>query len=115
MSDFNIMGTNVSENKNGNGADTKNGIEGQIDAAEQERSDAIWQEEAKGKLLNLSTSNADVLDFIMETAGDPNVSPARQQALNYLISLRTQMVTMLSNIMRTIFDGGNSIIRNMRA
>ena len=80
-----------------------------------ERDDTVWLADARGKILSMSTSDGDILEFMMKTLNDPNVSDARRQAVQYLTSLRVQTVTLMSNILRQIFDGTTAVIRNIRS
>jgi hypothetical protein len=73
-----------------------------------------WKAEAKEKLGNLSTSNADILDFICEAAQDGKSSDAKMQIVNYLINTRSTMCTMLTNTLRALFDASNAVIHNIR-
>lgn len=84
-------------------------------AAKSAPTDDAWQKTAKSTLLNMSTSDADILKYINAEIGGENVSVARQQSITYLLGMRNQIATMLSNVLRTITDGGNQIIRNIRA
>ena len=86
-----------------------------IEKKQKERDDVVWMDKAKSTLLSFATSDADVLDFMIKTLNDPNVSEARKQAIQYLLSLRTEIATLISNLMRQLFDGANAIIRNIRA
>ena len=77
--------------------------------------DEGWQKSARDTLLNMNTTDADVLKFISAELDGGNVSVARQQAITYLIGMRTQLAAMISNVVRTLIDGGNQIIRNIRS
>ena len=83
-------------------------------SAKVSKEDAAWLDKAKSTMLSFSTSDSDVLEFMMKTFNDPNVSEAKKQAIQYLLSLRTELSTLISNIMRQLFDGANAIIRNIR-
>ncbi len=76
--------------------------------------DKRFQDRATATLLNFSTSNADVVRFIMKEMSDPNLSEGRLMALRELLSQRSQQVSFLSNLSRMFFDTGNQIIRNLR-
>lgn len=110
-----VAGIDLAGAKSTNEAGISDSFKAQIEAAEKERKDAVWIQEAKSKLLDLSTSHADVLDYMMNELQDDNLSPAREFALQYLIGLRNKLVQLVSNLIRTIFDGGNVIISNMRS
>ena len=73
-----------------------------------------WKDEAKGKILNLSTSNADILKYITDAATDENNSAGKTQILNYLLNLRAEMGSLLTNTLRTLFDTSAAVIRNIR-
>jgi hypothetical protein len=76
--------------------------------------DKRFQERATATLLNFSTSNADVVRFVMQEMNDPNLSEGRLMALRELLTQRSQQVSFLSNLSRMFFDTGNQIIRNLR-
>ncbi len=73
-----------------------------------------WKRDAESKLLNMSTSNHDILDYIITASQDKNFSEAKMQAINYLINLRAQICNMVTNTLKTLFDGARAIIANIR-
>ena len=73
-----------------------------------------WKADAKKKLLDMSTSNSDILDFITAAAQDDKSSAAKMQAINFLINVRSEIATLITNTMRTMFDTSAAIIHNIR-
>lgn len=67
------------------------------------------------KITNLNTSDQELYDLIYGMSKDKSLSPMDEQMIANAFSRRTYLTNMLSNIFRTMFDGINSIIRNIRA
>jgi len=74
-----------------------------------------WANNAEKQILNLGTSDADIYDLMVSEFTSGDTSPQRQQLLTFLLDKRQQSSALLSNLIRTITDGANSIIRNIRA
>lgn len=73
-----------------------------------------FRRDAKEALLNLNSSNADILGFIERAYGE-NGSQADQMYLQELLNIRTRMITAFSNLMKLMFDASMRIINNIRA
>lgn len=69
----------------------------------------------ENKLGDLKTSNREVNDLVTQVFTSENSSPELQALATQFLTQRNQKATMLSNMLRTITDGANSIIRNIRA
>ncbi len=74
-----------------------------------------WAKNAENQILNLGTSDSDIYDLMVSEFTSGDTSPERQQLLTFLLDKRQQTSALLSNLIRTITDGANSIIRNIRA
>ncbi len=74
-----------------------------------------WKNDAKSRILNLSTSNTDILDFITSAAQDDKNSQAKMQCLNYLLNMRAEIGNLLTNALKTMFDTSAAVVRNMRS
>ncbi len=66
------------------------------------------------KLLDLSTSNREVLDIVQRKFGQDDLTPLQQQELQYLFSVRQQKTSLISNVLRSLFDSISAIVRNFR-
>lgn len=67
------------------------------------------------RILNLSTSNNEVMDIIRRTFDSGDTNPGEQQLIISALSQRSQLVQALSNGYRTLYDGMSAVIRNIRA
>ena len=81
---------------------------------ENSSADEAWKTQAKKLFLDLNTSDEEILNFIYDELAGGDTSPAKQQAMTYLLNLRAQLTSFLSNTLRTLFDASNAIIRNLR-
>ncbi len=70
--------------------------------------------EAKSTLLNLGSSDADILKFLEKTYSSDNQGDGVLQTINYLMNMRNQRSSMLSNIEDKRHNGAMSIISNMK-
>ncbi len=73
-----------------------------------------WAEGAKAKLLDLNTSDDDLIKFIGKEFSAAGSSEEKRQALQQLISLRSQMAAGMSNILKILSETARSIINNIR-
>lgn len=76
---------------------------------------AKFNKEAKAKLLNLNTSNEEVIDFITKELSGDDVSIAKQTAIQQLLEMRSQIASAMSNMMRSIYETSQNIIGNLRS
>ena len=58
--------------------------------------------DTRSRLLDLSTSNRDVLNLIQRKFGREDISPLQQQELQYLFSVRQQKTSLISNVLRSL-------------
>lgn len=70
---------------------------------------------ARDKILDLSTSNNEVLELMQKKFGRDDLTPMQQQELQFLFSQRQQKVSLFSNMIRALFDTLSNIVRNIRA
>ncbi|MBP9839232.1 MAG: hypothetical protein KBC84_11050 [Proteobacteria bacterium] len=81
-------------------------------------SDTAWLKNAKEKVLDLSMSDDDLIKYIgdMFSGKGKNAadSEARRNQLQQLISLRAQIASAMSNIMKILSETSRSIINNIR-
>ncbi|MCB0344216.1 MAG: hypothetical protein KDD66_03830 [Bdellovibrionales bacterium] len=73
-----------------------------------------FRRDAKETLLDLNSSNADILSFIEKAYGE-NGSQADQMYLQELLNIRTRMITSFTNFMKMMFDASMRVINNIRA
>lgn len=66
------------------------------------------------KLLDLSTSDKEVIEIMQKKFGRDDLSFSQQQELQYLFSVRQQKVSLISNLLRSIFDTASNVVRNIR-
>jgi vacuolar-type H+-ATPase subunit E/Vma4 len=66
----------------------------------------------KKKLLNLDTSNDDVIDTIRKAMKD--ASTEDQFAIQQLMEMRSQISSAMTNILRSLYEASQNIISNMR-
>lgn len=85
-----------------------------IAAGTKNRQLAEWNSKAENLLLNMSSSNEDVMDFVNQTMTDNGSSPMHMQMLQYYLNMRMQIASMMSNLMKTMHDTAYAIIQNMR-
>lgn len=71
-------------------------------------------EGTREKLLDLSTSNREVLDLVQQKFGQEELTPLQQQELQYLFSVRQQKTSLISNVLRSLFDSISTVVRNFR-
>ena len=82
----------------------------QIQAAE----DRQWAAHAESLLLNLSASPQEVFDYMLDSVEGGEMSPFRQMVLQWLIGVRSQMVSSLSNLLNAMRTAADAVIRNIR-
>ena len=80
-----------------------------IQSAEADAKLAEWE----SKILNLNTNNEDLMKIINQEFGDSGTEAGRLM-VSTLLQQRTSMINMLSNLIKTIFEGTRSVIHNMR-
>jgi hypothetical protein len=68
----------------------------------------------KDKILNLATSDKEVMTLIEKQFSKADLSPLEQNELQYLFSRRQQISSLISNLARAAFDTANNIVRNLR-
>lgn len=73
-----------------------------------------WLRDKQQQFMNLSTSNYDIMSTMMRELSDPNVSPAKMQALQTMMDQRMQLVSLISNLVRSIGESMRAIINNLR-
>lgn len=74
-----------------------------------------WIKKAKSTLLDMSTSDSQVLDFMMKELGSGEADPLKQQAIAYLMNARNNLVTLISNVISTIMRGRDAVVRNINS
>lgn len=77
-----------------------------------------WYKNAKEKVLDMNTSDDDLIKFISKqylgsTKSNADTE-AKRNALQQLISVRAQVVSATSNIMKVISETSRYIINNIR-
>ncbi len=77
-----------------------------------------WYKTAKTKIMDLNTADDDLIKYISKQYASSTKSTAdteaKRNALQQLISVRAQVVSATSNIMRILSETSRYIINNMR-
>ena len=68
----------------------------------------------RDKILDLGTSDQEVLDLMQTRYGKEDLTPLQQNELQFLFSRRQQNATLLSNLIRAFFDTASNVVRNIR-
>ena len=69
---------------------------------------------ALNKITSLNTGSEEIYNMVDQAFG-ANGSPADQQKVMAALNERQQKTSLFSNMMRLLYEGKNSIIRNIRA
>ncbi|MCB0325336.1 MAG: hypothetical protein KDD69_17255 [Bdellovibrionales bacterium] len=67
------------------------------------------------KLLDLGTSNREMMDIVNRVFTSGEGSAEEQQQVTALLNMRAQQIGSLSNALRVLFDTIAAIVRNIRA
>lgn len=67
------------------------------------------------KILDLGTSDRDIIQLMQNKFSRDDLSFSQQQELQYLFSVRQQKISLISNLLRSIFDAAANVVRNMRS
>lgn len=74
-----------------------------------------WYDKTKTKLLDLNVSDDELIKFISKEFSNVKGSAEKRNALQQLSSLRTEVATALSNVLRTLSETSRYIINNLRS
>lgn len=84
-----------------------------IDQAPAGASDSFFKK-ASQTLLNLSTTDSQLLKFLSDFYASDEVSEGNLQALNFLMNQRSQRSELLSNLEEKRHNSAMSIINNLK-
>lgn len=88
-------------------------LQSTIDECEAKNEHDEWCEETRNILLNLSTSDSDILSFIQEQCVSGELSEGQRLYLNAAMNQRTELTAFLSNMMKTMHETIVGIIGNI--
>jgi len=80
-----------------------------------EGSDAmVFAEATQAKILDLSTSNKELLTLMQEKFSDSDLAPADQILLQSAFSQRQQSTSLLTSLVGNLFETARGIVQNFR-
>ena len=80
-----------------------------------EGSDAmVFAEATQAKILDLSTSNKELLTLMQEKFSDADLAPADQILLQSAFSQRQQSTSLLTSLVGNLFETARGIVQNFR-